>query len=180
MEAANAAGGLDNVTVVILDIGEEGSRRTDAGHRRGATAPAAPAAPAPPAPAAPPHEPEPPPRPERARVPRRRRLLVRLLATAAVVAVALVGTRLYIDSQWFVGVSDGRVALFRGIPTEVLGYDLFSLVEETDLPADEAVQAALAWRDLPDGITASSEAEGREIIRQIERDLQAEVPAEVP
>ncbi len=93
-----------------------------------------------------------------------------------VLGAALVGVRIYLDSQWFVGVSEGRVALFRGIPTEVLGYDLFSVVEETDLPADEAARAAAAWQELPDGITASSEEEGRDIIGQIERDLESPPP----
>ncbi len=39
--------------------------------------------------------------------------------TLAIVALGVVGLRLYLDTQWFVGVSNGRVAIFRGVPTEV-------------------------------------------------------------
>ena len=46
----------------------------------------------------------------------------------------MVGLRLYLDTQWFVGVSNGRVAIFRGVPTEVAGFELHSVVVETSIP----------------------------------------------
>ena len=45
-------------------------------------------------------------------------------------------SRLYLDSQWFVGVSNGRVAIFRGVPAEVGGFELHSVVVETSIPAE--------------------------------------------
>jgi hypothetical protein len=56
--------------------------------------------------------------------------------TLAIVALGLVGLRLYLDTQWFVGVSNGRVAIFRGVPAEVGGFELHSVVVETSIPAD--------------------------------------------
>jgi PPM family protein phosphatase len=86
-----------------------------------------------------------------------------------VIVALLLGARVYLDRQWFVGVHDGNVSLFRGIPTEVLGVNLSTLVEETDIPA-QSVEQLQTWRDVADGITADNEGEAREILAQIERD----------
>lgn len=150
VRAANEAGGQDNVTVMILDFeAGEGVEGTALGLAPG--------------------DGPPPGRPAPRR--RRRRLVLWLLVAIAVLAAALVGGRLYLDRQWFVGVHEERVALYRGIPTEVVGIELFRLVEETDLPADEAAELA-PWVELRDGITAGSESEAREIVRQIAADLR--------
>jgi PPM family protein phosphatase len=151
IEAANAAGGQDNITTVVLDVQE-----------------AAEPAPAQPADAAardaPPRDSTSPP----AR--RGRRLLMTVGVPVVLVAALVLGARMYLDRQWFVGVHDGNVSLFRGIPTEVLGVNLSRLVEETEIPARSAEQLQ-TWRDIGDGITAGSEAEAREILAQIERDV---------
>lgn len=164
---ANAAGGQDNITVVVLDFaeGEPGAAETAEGtHLTEQVRVEAPKRPTDTERAA---------APPRAEAPSRwRRVAIWVAVALAVVVVGLVGTRLYIDTQWFVGVSDERVALYRGIPTEILGYDLFSLVEITELSADRAGQAGIQWQELPEGITASSEEDAREIIRQIEDDLR--------
>jgi protein phosphatase len=76
------------------------------------------------------------------------------------------------NGQWFVGVHDGNVSLYRGIPTRVLGLDLATLVEETEIPVQSAEQLQ-TWRGIGDGITAASEAEAREILAQIQRDVSA-------
>jgi protein phosphatase len=95
---------------------------------------------------------------------------------ALLVAALLIGARMYLDRQWFVGIHDGNVSLFRGIPTEVLGLNLSTLVEETDIRAQSAEQLQ-TWRDIGDGITTESEAEAREILAQIERDVTPGVDA---
>lgn len=149
--AANRGGGPDNITVVVLDI-EEG---------------------------------EDVPPPARAEAPVReapietgprgraslRRVLLWVLLPLLVLATGLILTRAYINAQWFVGVHDGDVALYRGIPAEILGFDLFTLVERTDLPADGAAELQ-PYRELEGGITADSEEEARDVIRQIEDDLE--------
>jgi PPM family protein phosphatase len=151
VEAANAAGGQDNITTVVVDVED-----------------AAEPLPAQPADAAargarPKTSTEQP----RGRV---RRLAIIIAVPALLVAALLIGARMYLDRQWFVGIHDGNVSLFRGIPTEVLGVNLSTLVEETEIPAQSAGQLQ-TWRDIGDGITTGSEREAREILAQIERDV---------
>jgi protein phosphatase len=100
-----------------------------------------------------------------------RRLAIWIAALVAVLALVAVGTRLYLDSQYFVGVEDGRVAVFRGLPTKTAGVKMFGLVRLTDIPATAAV-ACPQWRPLlHDGDTASSEQDADKIVEQIRGDL---------
>jgi hypothetical protein len=69
-----------------------------------------------------------------------------------------------------VGVSSGRVAVFRGVPAEVAGLDLHSVVEETTIPAEDAEALAL-YRELSDGITADDREGADEIVEQIRSDV---------
>jgi PPM family protein phosphatase len=151
VEAANAAGGQDNITTVVVDVEDSKepppSVPADAASRQ-------------------PRAESFPPRPPRRMV----RLALKVGVPVLLVAALVVGARVYLDRQWFVGVHDGNVSLFRGIPTEVLGLNLSTLVEETEIPAQSA-ERLQTWRDIGDGITAGSEAEAREILAQIERDV---------
>ena len=89
----------------------------------------------------------------------------------AVLVVGVVGGKLYLDRQWFVGVSDGRVAIFRGVPADVGGFELNSVVIETGIPAEQA-RALHQYRDLPDGITADDRTGADEIVEQIRTDVE--------
>jgi len=89
--------------------------------------------------------------------------------TLGVLLLLFVGLRLYLDTQWFVGVSDGRVAIYRGIPAQVAGLDLHQVVVETSIPADTATALPL-YRDLEEGITAEDRVEAESIVEQIRRD----------
>jgi len=154
VDAANEAGGNDNITALVLDFEEgDGFEVSGAAETPGTAAPK-PLAAAPRAPG------------------RRRggRLALWSLVALLVVGGGLVTTRVYLDRQWFVGVEGEHVALFRGIPAEALGLELFSLAEETEIPAADAI-ALGPWSGLGEGITAGSESEAREIIRQIAEDL---------
>ena len=95
--------------------------------------------------------------------------------TVGLLVLGVVGLRLYLDAQWFVGVSAGRVAIFRGVPTEVAGFELHSVVLETTIPAEDAQSLAL-YRDLSDGITADDREGADAIVEQIRRDV-AQQPA---
>jgi PPM family protein phosphatase len=156
--AANEAGGQDNITAVVVDAeGDEGSGapsrprgRTDEDWEAPARMP-----------------------PSEAGRRWPRRVLLWVVLPLLVVAGALFGVkRLFIDQQWFVGVDDGQVALFRGIPGRPLGMSLASLERRTDLPAG-AVQRFTAWEDLDQGITADSEEQAEELISQMRADLEA-------
>lgn len=158
VDAANEAGGDDNITVVLLEVSEEDlhSARSpaDAGATTTALAEGTPVAP--------------PPRRRR----RWRRVALWAGVSAALIVGALVGTRLYVDRQWFVGESAGRVAIFKGIPSRVAGFRLYRLEEVTELDAATA-ERLQPWRGLPDGITTNSLADAEAIVAQIRQDLSA-------
>jgi serine/threonine protein phosphatase PrpC len=154
---ANEAGGVDNTTVVVLDFSDDDAAAEPNEHAtstRPVTAPA---------PAV---------RPARSlrRLPTRK-LLVWAGIIVALAAVGLVGLRLYLDSQWYVGVSDGHVAIFRGIPTEVAGFELHHVVVETTISAEKA-ESLVLYRDLGDGRTAEDREGASAIVEQIRRDVE--------
>jgi len=155
---ANEAGGMDNTTVVILDFSDDDDDAAAGpdGQTESATGAIAPA------PAG---------RPARSRRLPTRKLLVWAGIVVAVVVVALVGLRLYLDSQWYVGASNGHVSIFRGIPTEVAGFELHHVVVETTIPAGQAESLAV-YRDLGDGITAEDRERASAIVEQIRRDVE--------
>ena len=182
---ANDAGGVDNITAIVIALTE-----TDTDPSEGDTSAttATPGDPGPPSVttgtvsrggraerisgSAEQEPPRPSPRP--LATPSRPKPLWPKLATwvgvtLGILVLAFVGLRLYLDSQWFVGVSDGRVAVYRGIPAQVAGFDLNHVVVETSIPADAATSFAL-YRDLPDGITADDREEAQQIVEQIRRD----------
>ncbi|HEX6207682.1 MAG TPA: Stp1/IreP family PP2C-type Ser/Thr phosphatase [Actinomycetota bacterium] len=155
---ANRGGGPDNITVVVLDFAEG---------QEGEEEPSTPAAAETPAPTPPPER--------RRRRPSLRGLLLWILLPLIILVGGFLLARAYVNSQWFVGVHEGSVALYRGIPAEVLGFELFTLVERTDLPAAEAA-ALQPYQDLGEGITADSEEDARDVIEQIEEDLEPPIP----
>ena len=137
---ANARGGPDNITVVVVEMTGTPSAR--------AAAPRAPAKPA----AAP-----------RAR--RARRFPVRLAVWIAVILALGIGSwlgfRSWVNRSYFIGVEDGRVAIFRGLPT----LNLNSVEETTPYSIDEVpVQFR---RRLEDGIRVESIAEARARLKGI-------------
>lgn len=145
VDAANDAGGVDNITVVVIDVADGGGTGVAAPSRRARRVPA---------------------------------FVLKVLVPVVLVVIAVVAIKqLFIDNQWFVGESDGRVAVFRGIPARPLGLDLATLVDETEISV-ASVSTIPAYSDVSSGITASSEEDARAIVAQMERDLvaQTEVP----
>jgi protein phosphatase len=206
---ANEAGGLDNITVVIMDFTEgdgfEGATWTPpappdrtatpvphelgmdltSAHKipAGMAAGAAAEAEAPPMPSVAPSEHDAdldaaPPNPTYQAPSAKhrrggRRTLLWVVGIVVMLAVAAVGFRLYTDSQYFVGVENGKVAVFRGIPTRTLGVKVFGLVELTDVPAAPALACKQWAKLLHDGDTASSQEDAEAIVAQIRKDLAA-------
>jgi PPM family protein phosphatase len=101
-----------------------------------------------------------------------RRSAAWLGGAAVVVLVALVGTRLYVDRQWYVGDSNGYVAVYNGIPATILGFDLHHVVEVSPVSSVQAEQLRI-YQDLSSGITASSLVDARSIVQQICLDVAA-------
>jgi len=155
VQLANEGGGADNTTVVVLDFSDDApaARRKEEPSRE-AIAPAPTSEPA----------------RSRRRLPRK--LLVWIGISVALVVVALVGLRLYLDSQWYVGVSDGHVAIFQGIPTEVAGFQLHQVVVQTTISAEKAESLAVYQDSLGDGITAENREGASAIVEQIRQDVE--------
>jgi protein phosphatase len=67
-----------------------------------------------------------------------------IVTTVLVVLVLLIGAGLYggwryVQGQYFVGVQDGNVAIFRGVNQNLAGISLSSLVQRTDVPISQVV-----------------------------------------
>src|SRR3712207_5137521 len=131
LSAALDAGGTDNVTVVVVDLKSQPEERSGDTHEMPAIDPQESTA----------TRPSPTRRPQtrgrkgdggrRAAVSRRKRKrsdrlgrFVRGLAVVLVVAVALTPPYLWGSSRYFLGVADGEVVAYRGLPYAPLGVEL--------------------------------------------------------
>ncbi|HEY0118426.1 MAG TPA: protein phosphatase 2C domain-containing protein, partial [Cellulomonas sp.] len=75
--------------------------------------------------------------PEAVAGPRARTLLAVWGTALAVVVLVLAGGYAWTQSQYFVGVSDGKVAVFRGLPTGIGPLALSRVVETSDVVVDD-------------------------------------------
>ena len=107
VKAANRAGGVDNITVLVLDAHAEQG------------------------------DPPPGQLPKLSRRPSLQRVLAGALIVVVVLVAALFGVRAYVDRQWYVGEADDKVAVFRGIPARPLGFTLSDLDTQTEIDAAE-------------------------------------------
>jgi protein phosphatase len=181
IDAANEAGGRDNITVILFRLEEVGAavepQEATAEHAAAAapTAEAA-AAGAAPAVAAPPEEagaverrqPRSP-RAARAERKRRRRLRVPVGPILVLFLLVCVGFGAYFASQtvYFVGVSnDGFVTVFRGLPYDLpAGIDLYTVNYESGVPADELTPAQ---RRTVTSHKLRSRDDAQDLVRQLE------------
>lgn len=69
--------------------------------------------------------------------PRARLLLVVWGAALLVVVLLLAGGYVWSQSQYFVGASDGKVAVFRGLPADIGPLDLARVVQTSDIALDD-------------------------------------------
>ena len=160
VESANEAGGQDNITAVVIDVVSlDGAPKEEPAE----------AAPAPaervPEPAAPRR--------------RGRRVLVWLVIVLLLLGGGLWALKTqWIDEQFYVGDSDGYVAIYRGIPAAPLGIDLSTPIKGFPaLPVSEVTRLP-EYRDLADGITAGSEEGAQAIVEEIRAALEAVAAAE--
>jgi protein phosphatase len=188
VDAANAAGGRDNITVVLFrleevmsthppDIAEDHdtSEHAAVGGRRdnapaAAAAPPAVAEPAPRAERVARREPRPP-RSERGRAGqgRRRRLQIPggLVATVVVLAVVALGAYFASQTVYFVGTSDdGFVTVYRGMPYDLpAGVHLYGVNYESGVPL-EALDSAQQKTVRAHKLRAKDDAQ--DLVRQLE------------
>lgn len=150
VKAANRAGGIDNISVVVLTAVGEGDEAPDRPPRRVAA-----------------------PSPSTVRRWGLRAGLIVLIAL-----VVLFGIRWWADRQWYVGPSGESVAVFQGIPLTILGYDLGHAVEvHEDVRADQ-VRELGTYEGFDDGIPVEDRADGAEVIASMARDVEEAQQAE--
>lgn len=103
VDAALAAGGGDNVTVVVADVVDDGKER--AFKRK-----------------------------------RRRNVLVGVFVVLAVMLAAVAAGALFIKNSVYLGVCDGNVAVYQGVPNKIFDIELHQLVDETSIPLKDLPQ----------------------------------------
>jgi protein phosphatase len=194
VDAANRAGGLDNVTVVVMDFVEGDGVEVLAPESSGGSAAGA----GPPRSAPEPHpsnsarHPGPteasagpdvtgvisPVRADREPLhrgaPRCRRPLLWVGAVVVVLVVGVVALKVYANGQWYVGVEEGNVAIYQGLPTTIAGIHLSHPVRQTGIPAKAAERLAL-YRELANGILVDDEPAANRLVRKICSDLTAQM-----
>ncbi len=145
VKAANRAGGIDNISVVVLAAIGEGDESASGGRRV-----------------------DPPSRRTLIRWGRRAGLAV------LIVIVLLFGARWWLDRQWYVGPAEGSVAIFQGIPLTILGYDLGHPVEvHKDVSAAEIRDLEDTYSEFDEGIPVTDRQDGAKLVDQMERDVLA-------
>ena len=149
--AANRAGGIDNITVVVLGIGEDGTEEAaGTAVRSGASAIGG----------------------RRRSAPTARRWMLRLGLVVVFVAGVVFAGRAYLDRQWYVSVANDRVAVYEGIPATPIGLHLSTLVYESPVAASDAAALPL-YTGLADGLAAKDRSDAFAIVEQIRRDVAA-------
>jgi protein phosphatase len=145
VRAANRAGGIDNITVIVLDV--------EAGDPDEGTVAAAPVV---------------------SIVRPRRRWwpwIVGAIAGLLLLGAAFTVFRSYVDKQWYVGVSNGHVAIYQGIPASPFGFDLSHVDLDTELDA-AAVEQLATFPGLREGINVESREAALATVEQMRQDLQ--------
>jgi len=145
VRAANRAGGIDNITAIVLEVepGEpevgtvaDGPTASELSTRK---------------------------------VPWRAITVV--LTTIVLLLVAYTVFRSYLDRQWYLGVTtDGHVALYQGIPAAPFGFHLSHVDLDSGLDAAKVEQ--FHYDGLPDGITFASRDAALQTLQQMQNDLQ--------
>jgi hypothetical protein len=100
-----------------------------------------------------------------------KRWAVRIVVVALALAAIFFASRIYLDRQWYVGESGGRVAVYQGIPATLAGLRFSHVSMETDIPAEQVTRLPL-YRNLANGITASDRGAALQIVDQIRSDLE--------
>jgi serine/threonine protein phosphatase PrpC len=144
VRAANRAGGIDNITAIVLEV-EAGEPEV------GTVAPASTSAP-----------------PAR-RIPWRAVTVV--LTTIVLLLVGYTVFRSYLDRQWYLGVSDGHVALYEGIPAAPFGIHLSHVDLDTGIDAT-AIAKFPSYQGLNEGITYTSRDSALQTVAQMQADLR--------
>lgn len=107
----------------------------------------------------------------------RRRLFFGLLGLVVLVGLLAAGGNYVLSRSYFIGVDDGHVAIFRGLPQQAAGISLNQTVERTDLEIDDL--PAFRRPRLREGIGVQSLEDGRERVAELSEQVEEEsqIPA---
>lgn len=162
VDLANEAGGEDNITVIVVDVGAESTsgpvvdvHRSDLGPRV-TTDPSADTGY---------HRAV-----EVAPTKRRwgRALLVTLLVIALVAGGGFIAARFALDNSWFIGVDEaGAVTIYRGIPDEIAGVPLKEVHERSAIELEQLPE--FKRDEVEEGIKVGSLDEAEETLSDLER-----------
>ena len=90
-----------------------------------------------------------------------------------VIGAALAGLRAFLDTRWYVGASNGHVAIYQGIPADVFGFELSHVVQEfTDLSATDA-ETLPEFTSLEHGLNVDTQEQAEETVANIRRGIRA-------
>jgi serine/threonine protein phosphatase PrpC len=146
VRAANRAGGVDNISVVVLSAHTEDGDGGPA--RRGRAGPR--------------------------RLDRRTvgRWALRIGIPILVLLVLAFAARWYLDRQWYVAPNGGSVAIYQGVPLTILGYDLGRPYQTFGgLPAAEVAELP-GFERLKEGVSFGTLEAARAHIEQIREELE--------
>ena len=182
VELALRGGGPDNVTVLVADVVSD-DEPDDPPVVGGAAAEAPQEAPAGIADSAASRariaegrDTPPPPRRAPEAAPTRRRRTPLVIATLLVLVVAgVVATGAYVRSQYFVGIDDGHVVVFRGVKGDIAGVELHGVSERSTLGTDRLTD--VEREALQDGIVANGPSDARAIVARL---IDAACPTAAP
>ncbi|MCW2666570.1 MAG: protein serine/threonine phosphatase, partial [Frankiales bacterium] len=116
----------------------------------------------------------------RPRASRRRAVLVGLVLLALLAVGAGTGWT-YLRSQYYVGVDDGRVAVFRGVTGSLLGLHLSDVEERTGMTVDSLSE--IDGARVRKGIVAADRSDADRIVARLDEGASSQVqptPAPVP
>ena len=101
----------------------------------------------------------------RNRAARRKRAVVIAALTAVVLGLAAAAGWSVVRSQYYVGVSDDQVAIFKGVHGSVLGLDLSSVASGTDIPVSALPE--FTQDEVRSGIHADGLDDARAIVERL-------------
>ena len=93
-----------------------------------------------------------------------------LLLLAGIIAAAIWGTSTYLHHTAFLAEDNGNVAVYRGVPGEVLGFTYSELVEETDISLSDLPPSAA--ERIRDGMRVDSVEEAQKLIESYRADIK--------